>query len=76
MANASRLSKPSRKGAPPKPVEAVANLQKPASGEKVPYQVKIKPETRRDFKTHAAAHDLDGSELFEIVWKYYREHHG
>jgi len=76
MANLSQLSKPPRKGEPPKPINVVANLQKPADGEKVPYQVKIKPETRRDFKTHASAHDLDGSDLFEIVWQYFKENHG
>jgi len=76
MANISALQKPARKGEPPKPTETVQNLTKPASGNKVPLQLKISPEMRRDFKTHALAHDRDANDLFEEVWNYYKEHHG
>jgi len=76
MANISALQRPARKGEPPKPTETVQNLAKPPTGNKVPLQLKISPEMRRDFKTHALAHDRDANDLFEEVWNYYKEHHG
>ena len=76
MANISALHKPTRKGEPPKPTETVQNLAKPPAGNKVPLQLKISPEMRRDFKTWALAHDLDANDLFEEVWAYYKDKHG
>ena len=64
------------KGAPPKAVETHQNLGKPASGGKVPLQLKISPELRREFKTHAVERDVEASELFAQVWAFYRQHHG
>lgn len=76
MANLNDLIKPPKKGDPPPPSSAVNNLAKPALSGNVPLQLKIPPDTRRDFKGHALAHDLDANELFVKVWAYYKEHHG
>ena len=76
MANISALQKPARKGEPPKPTETVQNLAKPPTGNKVPLQLKISPEMRRDFRGHALAHDRDANDLFEEVWNYYKDNHG
>lgn len=76
MAEVSNLKKPSRKGEPPKASATSGNLIKPAIAEKVPLQVKIPPEIRADFKSYAAAHTLEGSQLFLMIWDYYKEHHG
>lgn len=64
------------KGAPPPLSAGMDNLSKPASGATVPFQLKIDPEMRRDFKGYAVAHDIDYSALFGKVWEYYKEHHG
>lgn len=77
MVNTSKLPKSSnRKGAPPSTTDTNYNLDKPASGLKVPLQVRISPELRREFKGHANDHDMNANALFEVVWDYYREHHG
>jgi len=76
MANLSHLSKPPKKGMPPAQTATVENLAKPAIGGNVPLQLKILPETRRDFKSYALAHDMDANELFDKVWAYYKENHG
>jgi hypothetical protein len=64
------------KGAPPKAVETHHNLAKPASGGKVPLQLKISPELRREFKAYAVERDSEVSALFTEVWNFYRQHHG
>lgn len=74
MVDTSKLT--NRKGAPPAPVDTSANLQKPPIGQKVPLQLKISPELRREFRTYAAERDLELSDLFRLVWSYYREHQG
>jgi len=76
MADVSQLSKPSRKGEPPKPTETIDNLQKPADGRKVPMQLQLPVETLVDFKSYAAGHRTNLSTLFEKVWRYYKDHHG
>jgi hypothetical protein len=76
MADISQLQKPSRKGEPPKPTETIDNLDKPADGRKVPFQLQVRFETIVDFKSYAAAHSTNFSVLFEKVWKYYKDHHG
>jgi hypothetical protein len=77
MVDTSKLTKPTnRKGAPPAPADTNANLQQPPAGQKVPLQLKITPELRREFRTYAAERDLELSNLFRLVWSYYREHHG
>ena len=77
MAQVKNLSRPlKRKGEPPKQPKALANLEKPPSDAKVPLQVKIPSDARISFKSHALAHNMDASELFQVVWKYYRENHG
>lgn len=75
MADVSALSKPPRKGEPPKPSETRSNLVKPPAGKKVPLQLKISPELRRDFHVYAASHDLGANELFEQVWDFYKHSH-
>jgi hypothetical protein len=73
----SKLKRPSgSKGAPPLPLTPSGNLEKPPSGQKVPLQLKISPELRREFRAYAAERDLELSELFNAVWTFYREHHG
>jgi len=64
------------KGMPPLPAASSGNLTKPPSGQKVPLQLKISPELRREFRAYAAERDLELSELFNAVWAFYREHHG
>ena len=77
MAQVKNLPKPlRRKGAPPPQAKPVMNLEKYPSDAKVPLQVKIPSETRIAFKSHALAHNMDGSDLFQVVWNYYREQHG
>lgn len=76
MAQVNTLKKPSRKGEPPKPAHTTANLQRPPSTEKVPLQLKLSPEIRNDFKGYAGGHGMELSQLFALVWDYYKEHHG
>lgn len=77
MVDTSKLARPmNRKGAPPTPTETQVNLQKPPSDQKVPLQLKLSPELRREFRTYAAERDLELSELFMLVWAFYKEHHG
>ena len=66
------------KGTPPTPVEGRSgdNLAKPASGGKVPLQLKISPELRREFKTYAVERDSEASALFAKVWEFYKANHG
>ena len=65
-----------RKGAAPAPQEVSTNLNKPAGNGKVPLQLKISPELRREVKTYAVERDLEVSTLFAQVWAFYREQHG
>jgi hypothetical protein len=77
MADLKQLQKPSRKGEPPTLASSANNLSKPApAGSKVPLQLKISPDVRRDFKGYALARDMDASELFVQVWAFYKENHG
>jgi hypothetical protein len=39
-------------------------------------QVKIAPETRRAFRVYAAEHEMELSDLFEEMWRFYQAHHG
>lgn len=64
------------KGAPPPAGDAEENLTKPASGDKVPLQLKISPELRREFKGYALERDINASVLFVQVWDYFKERHG
>jgi hypothetical protein len=65
-----------RKGSPPPQSAASKNLVKPTSGEKVPLQLKISSELRREFRVYAAERDIDMSVLFADMWAFYKEHHG
>jgi hypothetical protein len=77
MVDTSKLARPTnRKGAPPEPAETGATLKTPPTGQKVPLQLKISPELRREFRAHAAERDLELSELFTLAWAFYKEHHG
>ena len=77
MVDTSKLVRPTnRKGAPPAPTETNANLHKPPSDQKVPLQLKLSPELRREFRTYAAERDLELNTLFGVVWAFYKEHHG
>ena len=75
--NQLKLKRPvNRKGTPPAQSTTSQNLAKPASGEKVPLQLKISPELRREFRVYAAERDIDISVLFADMWAFYKEHHG
>ena len=77
MVDTTKVSRPSnRKGAPPTTTETNYNLDKPPSGQKVPLQLRITPDLRREFKGYANDHDMNANRLFEIVWAYYRQHRG
>jgi hypothetical protein len=77
MVDVHKLKKPAnRKGTPPAQVTVSQNLVKPPSGEKVPLQLKISPELRREFRVYAAERDIDMSALFADMWTFYKEHHG
>jgi len=77
MVDVHKLKKPvSRKGTPPPQTTINQNLVKPASGEKVPLQVKINPELRREFRVYAAERDIEMSTLFADMWAFYKERHG
>lgn len=70
-----KLQKPTRqKGLPTPPArsEPVGNLHKPAGAEKVPLQLKISPELRRQYRAFAAERDMELSELFRVMWEHYR----
>jgi hypothetical protein len=70
-----KLKRPG-KGTPPAVEETHNNLVKPASGSKVPLQLNIDPELKREYRVYAAERDIDMSVLFATVWRYYRENHG
>jgi hypothetical protein len=70
-----KLKRPG-KGTPPAAVATNNNLEKPPSGKTVPLQVNIDPEVKREFRVYAAEHDIDMSDLFTTMWRYYKENHG
>jgi hypothetical protein len=77
MVDVHKLKKPAnRKGTPPPQATVSQNLVKPPSGGKVPLQLKISPELRREFRVYAAERDRDMSALFADMWTFYKEHHG
>jgi hypothetical protein len=77
MVDVHKLKKPvNRKGTPPPQTIVSENLSKPASGVKVPLQLKISPELRREFRVYAAEREIDMSALFADMWIFYKEHHG
>ena len=77
MVDTSRLTRPSnRKGVPPQTSDMVENLDKPPTGQKVPLQVRISPELRREFKGYANDHDVNANRLFEQIWSYFKDRHG
>lgn len=70
-----KLRKPSRtRGLPQPPTKAepTGNLHKAPFGMKVPLQLKISPELRREYRAFAAERDLELSELFRAIWEHYR----
>jgi hypothetical protein len=68
MVDIHKLKKPAnRKGTPPQQTTVSQNLVKPPSGEKVPLQLKISPELRREFRVCAAERDIDMSALFADI---------
>jgi hypothetical protein len=77
MVDVHKLKKPAnRKGTPPQQTTVSQNLVKPPSREKVPLQLKISPELRREFRIYAAEREIDMSVLFADMWTFYKEHHG
>ena len=77
MVDTSKLTRPSnRKGVPPQTIDVAENLDKPPTGQKVPLQVRISPELRREFKGYANDHDVNANRLFEQIWSYYKDRHG
>jgi hypothetical protein len=77
MVQLADLPKPTRgKGVPPPATHSDDNLAKPATGQKVPLQLKISPELRREFKAYAVERDSEVSALFARVWAFYKANHG
>jgi hypothetical protein len=70
-----KLKRPG-KGTPPPPASTNNNLSKPSAGKTVPLQVNIDPEVKREYRVYAAEHDVDMSDLFVTMWRYYKENHG
>lgn len=64
------------KGTPPAPAATHHNLSKPANGKKIPIQLNVPAEVRRDFLRYAVDHDLNLSDLFEAIFEWYKENHG
>jgi hypothetical protein len=75
MVNVNKHTRPG-KGTPPPAEQTTHNLGKPPSGAKVPLQVKITPELRREVRAYAAEHETELSALFENMWQFYRQSHG
>ncbi len=76
MADTRRSRKKPNPKRPPRASAASQDTPQEAPGPtKVPLQLRLSPELRREVKVYAAAHDLQLSALFEQVWAYYREHH-
>jgi hypothetical protein len=75
MVDVKKLKRPG-KGTPPSAEQTSNNLSKPPSGQKVHQQVKISPETRREFRAKAAESDMELGTLFEEMWQFYKKHHG
>ena len=69
------LQKPNPKGIPPAPAATPNNRLRPVIAENVPFQVRIPPAAKREFKAYAAARDLPSSHLFLKVWEYYKGNH-
>jgi hypothetical protein len=63
----------SKKGKPPEPTAAPANLEKPDPNDLKPLNFKVPAEFHREFKTYAAAHGMSMlvllREAFELVKK-------
>lgn len=64
---------PSKKGPPPEPQQAPANLDKPDPSDLKPLNFKVPAEFHREFKTYAASHGISMlvllQEGFEAVKK-------
>ena len=57
------LQKPNPKGTPPTPAATPDIFFAHVIGENVPFQVRIPPAAKREFKAYAAARDLHSSHL-------------
>jgi len=59
------------KGTPPTKVQTLDNLSRAEAGDLKPLNFKVPAEFHREFKTHAATHDLSMTQLlregFELV---------
>ncbi len=77
MADTRRSRKKPNPKTPPRASSAVSRdtLEEAPGPTKVPLQLRLSPELRREVRVYAAAHDLQLSALFEQVWAFYREHH-
>jgi len=63
---------PSRKGTP-QDAPVAATLHREPSSRKVPMQLRVKAEVAREFRVFCAAHDLQLSEAFELMFIAYRK---
>jgi hypothetical protein len=75
MVDIKKLKKPGKGTPPSAEVPTRNNLSKPASGQKVPLQVKITSELRREVRAYAAEQEVELSSLFEDMWRHYRRSH-
>lgn len=66
----------SRKGAPPAPVQTVANLEKAEPGTIDNLNFKVTPEFKRTFRIYAMSRGITSKQLLERCFVFYQEHHG
>jgi hypothetical protein len=76
MVDIKKLKRVGKGTPPPAAVPTRNNLSKPATGQKVPLQVKISSELRREVRAYAAEHEVELSALFENMWQHYRQSRG
>ena len=76
MVNIKSLKRPGKGTPPPAEQPTRNNLAKPQSGLKVPLQVKISSEFRREVLAYAAENEIELSALFENMWQSYRQRQG
>lgn len=73
-----KINKPSRlgkKGVPPPPLEASANLSRSPDQELKPLNFKVPAEFKREFKSYATQMDMSMVQLLQDCFEFYRNSH-
>ena len=68
-----KISKPSRKGAPPPEFEASTNLKRTPNEDLRPLNFKVKASFKREFKTYATANDTSMVDLLQRCFEFYKQ---